>query len=122
MAGFGYEHVPIHVPNLEEVVAAEIRRITDEADRRIEEGVTDDIVAALRTKGWVCIPPIPTIPPENAADLAALTVLQRHGLEVEPGERPLSALGWAMGDGIPYEQALREYGDALVLVHGGTNP
>jgi len=45
------------MPDLEEVIAAEVRRITEEADRRIEAGVVDDIVAALRAKGWTCIPP-----------------------------------------------------------------
>ncbi|QBI98096.1 hypothetical protein SEA_FIREMAN_12 [Microbacterium phage Fireman] len=104
------------------IVQAEVKRITDAAYAAIEDGVTDDLAKALRAKGWTLIPPEPTQPPENTADLAALTVLQRHGLEVVPGERPLSALGWAMGDGIPYEQALREYGEALVLILGGGKP
>ncbi|AWY06019.1 hypothetical protein SEA_ROBSFEET_12 [Microbacterium phage RobsFeet] len=56
------------MPDLEEVVAAEIRRITDEADRRIEAGVVDDIVAALRAKGWTCIPPAEPDPLPNIGD------------------------------------------------------
>lgn len=45
------------MPDLEDVIAAEVRRITEEADRRIEAGVVDDIVTALRAKGWTCIAP-----------------------------------------------------------------
>ncbi|AWN05506.1 hypothetical protein SEA_PASCHALIS_13 [Microbacterium phage Paschalis] len=108
--------------DITDIVRAEVERITRMADELIEQGATDDIVAALRSKGWTCIPPFPVVPPENAADLAAITVLSRHGVIITPGERPLSALGWALGDGIPYEQGIREYGEALMPILGGVKP
>ncbi|AWY05363.1 hypothetical protein HOT42_gp12 [Microbacterium phage Metamorphoo] len=39
------------------IVQAEVKRITDAVYAAIEDGVTDDLVAVLRAKGWTCTPP-----------------------------------------------------------------
>ena len=46
--------------------------------------------------------------PDQIAEIAAKIVLKENGLKREKGEDPLAALGWAMGNGIDYEEALTQ--------------
>lgn len=55
--------------------------------------------------------------PEKLAEKAARTVCKAHGLKrAEKSEPWTSALGWAMGDGIAYEQAMRELVAATIEI------
>ena len=51
---------------------------------------------------------------DQIAESTASTVLSEHGLQREPGESALSALGWAQGKGIDYEAAFRAFAKALI--------
>ncbi|UDL15463.1 hypothetical protein SEA_PEPE25_88 [Microbacterium phage Pepe25] len=55
--------------------------------------------------------------PEKLAEKAARTVCRAHGLKrAEKSEPWTSALGWAMGNEIGYEQAMRELVAATVEI------
>lgn len=51
---------------------------------------------------------------QAAAETAAGIVVERHNLAAYEGEPALEALCWAMGEGIDYGQAMREFGHALL--------
>ena len=53
----------------------------------------------------------------DAMEEAAMQVLREAGAEVLPGEPPLTALGYAFGNEIPYEVGLRRFGEIIQRGH-----
>ncbi|MGI8306980.1 hypothetical protein [Saccharopolyspora hattusasensis] len=50
----------------------------------------------------------------GVAEDAARSVLEAHGFTPEAGESPVTALGWALGEGTAREATLRKFAQALI--------
>ena len=94
--------------------------ITIEIDTEREEDVRDladtvEAVARLVTFQTVVRSSMHApVSADVAAEEAAARVLRDNQIERVEGEDPLAALGWAMGDEIEYEEALKQFAHHVI--------